>query len=95
MKTAQDGGKAVRPTDRPPLPSRKYSSYSNDTSWDRTSDLPIAITDLNHSATAIYLVNKEIQWIFFINVYTFKMTSCEIEMYCLSKMNIEPQSSYF
>ena len=29
---------------------------SNDTSWDRTSDLPICSTDLNHCATAVPFV---------------------------------------
>ena len=57
VTTAQDGGKVVSLTHRPPLPPRKYSWYSflleaestpdpqceksTDTSWDRTSDLPI------------------------------------------------------
>jgi len=62
MTTAQNGGKVVGLTHRPPLPPQKYSWYSflleaecdlkdfisiknsNDTSWDRTSDLPIYST---------------------------------------------------
>ena len=69
MTTAQDGGKVVSLTHRPPLPSvnapgthfcwRLSSSQghsaigrimsmknSNDTIWDRTSDLPICSTAL-------------------------------------------------
>ena len=58
MTTAQDCGKVVSLTHRPPLFPRKCSWYSflleaedfmsvknsNDTSWDRTSDLPICST---------------------------------------------------
>ena len=67
MPTAQDGGKFVSLTYRPPLPPRNarvthscqrlsrlqgHSAVerimsmknSNDTSWDRTSDLPICST---------------------------------------------------
>ena len=68
MTTAQDDGKVVSLTHRPPLPPRKCSwcsfplgagstpgpwcdgryfmsmKSSNDTSWDRTSDLPICST---------------------------------------------------
>ena len=61
MTTAQDGGKVVSLTHRPPLPpgyapgthfverlSRPQDfismKNSNDTSWDRTSDLPICST---------------------------------------------------
>jgi len=56
MTTAQDGGKVVSLTHRPPLPPRNapgtaigriFMSMKNssDTSWDRTSDLPQYLED--------------------------------------------------
>jgi len=58
ITTAQDGGKFVSPTHRPPLPPGNLSrpqdqsaigrimsmKNSNDTIWNRTSDLPICST---------------------------------------------------
>jgi len=76
MTTAQDGGKVVSPTHRPPLPpgntpgthfcqrlsrpqghsakGRIFMSMKNssDTTWNRTSHLPIFAQHLNHCATA-------------------------------------------
>ena len=65
ITTAQDGGKVVSFTHRPPLPPGNAPGNHfwnlNDTSWDRTSYLRFVAQHLNHCATAVS-VYRETLW---------------------------------